>query len=308
MANLQASPDWADGIYQLEVTDPVMGGTPNIATLAGIDNIPHLQLASRTQWLRAGLLAVQNGAGYRDVITTAASQTLTAEDMGAAIIATGAATSTITLPALSAAPNGSAIEIINAGAGIVTIQRAGSDQIDLGHANATSVALAPGRNLRLIRPAGASAWHAAGAAGLDAAPAGQVAAFAMQAAPSGWLKANGALVSRTAYAALFAAIGTTFGAGDGSTTFALPDLRGEFLRGWDDGRGVDTGRVFGSAQAGSRLFLQTNNNGTIGATETEDAGTFTTTFTSQNINATTPSAQSVVFRPRNVAFNLCIKY
>lgn len=79
--------------------------------------------------------------------------------------------------------------------------------------------------------------------------AGQVAFFARNSAPSGWLKANGADVSRTAYAALFAAIGTTFGAGDGSTTFNLPDMRGMFQRGWDDGAGVDVGRAFGSYQA-----------------------------------------------------------
>ncbi|MCK9131735.1 phage tail protein [Haemophilus influenzae] len=64
---------------------------------------------------------------------------------------------------------------------------------------------------------------------------GEVAFFARTTPPSGWLKANGAAVSRTTYAALFAAIGTTFGAGDGSSTFNLPDLRGEFVRGLDDG-------------------------------------------------------------------------
>lgn len=78
---------------------------------------------------------------------------------------------------------------------------------------------------------------------------GAVVYFARNTAPTGWLKANGAAVSRTAYAALFSAIGTTFGAGDGFNTFNLPDLRGEFLRGWDDGRGVDAGRTFGSYQA-----------------------------------------------------------
>lgn len=82
----------------------------------------------------------------------------------------------------------------------------------------------------------------------DGTPAGAVMAFARSTAPAGWLKANGAAVSRTTYSALFAAIGTTFGAGDGSTTFNLPDLRGEFLRGWDDARGVDSGRTFGSWQ------------------------------------------------------------
>ncbi|MFC2714728.1 MAG: phage tail protein, partial [Kingella denitrificans] len=83
---------------------------------------------------------------------------------------------------------------------------------------------------------------------LGIVPSGTVLYFAGQTAPAGWLKANGAAVSRTAYAALFAAIGTTYGLGDGRSTFNLPDLRGEFLRGWDDGRGVDSPRPMGSAQ------------------------------------------------------------
>lgn len=82
----------------------------------------------------------------------------------------------------------------------------------------------------------------------DAIPAGAISAFGMNTAPSGWLECDGATVSRTTYATLFTAIGTTFGVGDGSTTFKLPDLRGEFIRGWDDGRGIDSGRAFGSAQ------------------------------------------------------------
>ncbi|WPP47700.1 phage tail protein [Pseudomonas sp. AN-1] len=83
------------------------------------------------------------------------------------------------------------------------------------------------------------------------APPGMVAHFARSTAPAGWLKANGAAVSREAYAGLFAAIGTTFGTGDGFTTFNLPDLRGEFVRGWDDGRGVDGGRELGAVQSGA---------------------------------------------------------
>lgn len=79
-------------------------------------------------------------------------------------------------------------------------------------------------------------------------PAGKIEHFAMPTAPAGWLKANGAAVSRAAYAALFTAIGTTYGAGDGATTFGLPDLRGDFVRGWDDGRGHDASRTFGSFQ------------------------------------------------------------
>ncbi len=80
---------------------------------------------------------------------------------------------------------------------------------------------------------------------------GMVAPFAANSAPTGWLAADGSLVSRITYARLFSRIGTTFGAGDGTSTFALPDMRGEFVRGWDNGRGVDAGRAFGSWQKGS---------------------------------------------------------
>ena len=84
---------------------------------------------------------------------------------------------------------------------------------------------------------------------LQAAPPGFTGYFAGTSAPAGWLKANGAAVSRTLYADMFAAVGTTYGAGDGHSTFNLPDMRGEFVRGWDDGRGIDLGRVFGSVQS-----------------------------------------------------------
>lgn len=80
------------------------------------------------------------------------------------------------------------------------------------------------------------------------APPSLIGYFASSKAPTGWLKANGSQVSRTAYAALFASIGTTYGVGDGFNTFNLPDLRGEFLRCWDDARGIDGGRALGSRQ------------------------------------------------------------
>lgn len=80
-------------------------------------------------------------------------------------------------------------------------------------------------------------------------PPGAVMAFARNSAPDGWIECNGSAISRSVYADLFAAIGTTFGAGNGSSTFNVPNLRGEFIRGWDNGRNVDAGRTFGSAQA-----------------------------------------------------------
>jgi microcystin-dependent protein len=57
--------------------------------------------------------------------------------------------------------------------------------------------------------------------------------------PFGFLMCDGSAVSRTTYARLFSYIGTNFGVGDGSTTFNLPDCRGYFVRGWDNGAGND---------------------------------------------------------------------
>ncbi|MGR3485480.1 MAG: tail fiber protein, partial [Paracoccaceae bacterium] len=91
---------------------------------------------------------------------------------------------------------------------------------------------------------------------LRALTVGQVAPFAPAAPPARGRGCDRAAGSRAADAALYAAIGTTYGAGDGSTTFDLPDLRGEFLRGLDGGRGVDPGRTLGSAQGASRLHVQ----------------------------------------------------
>jgi len=83
----------------------------------------------------------------------------------------------------------------------------------------------------------------------QAVPSGTISAFGMTTPPQGWLKCNGAAISRTTYASLFAAIGTVWGVGDGSTTFRVPDLRGLFLRGADEGRGQDSGRSFASFQS-----------------------------------------------------------
>ena len=70
-------------------------------------------------------------------------------------------------------------------------------------------------------------------------PAGTVLPFAGTTAPAGFLLCNGATISRTTYSKLYAAIGSAHGAGDGSTTFHLPDYRGRFLRGADGGAARD---------------------------------------------------------------------
>ena len=79
-------------------------------------------------------------------------------------------------------------------------------------------------------------------------PTGSVFCMAVISIPSGYLECNGEAVSRSTYSALFAVIGTAYGSGNGSSTFNLPDLRGEFIRGVDRGRGVDSGRNIATSQ------------------------------------------------------------
>lgn len=83
----------------------------------------------------------------------------------------------------------------------------------------------------------------------EAIPIGSIFTVPYSTPDTNYLECNGTDINRTTYADLFAKIGTTFGVGDGSTTFGLPDYRGEFLRGWDNSRGVDSGRAIGTFQA-----------------------------------------------------------
>jgi microcystin-dependent protein len=76
-----------------------------------------------------------------------------------------------------------------------------------------------------------------------ASPTGAVIAFAGSSAPTNWLLCYGQAVSRTTYAALFAVVSTTYGVGDGTTTFNLPDLRGRGIAGVDNMGGSDAGRI-----------------------------------------------------------------
>jgi microcystin-dependent protein len=87
------------------------------------------------------------------------------------------------------------------------------------------------------------------------------------------LECNGAAVSRTTYAALFSAIGTTWGSTSGSN-FKVPDLRGEFVRGFDNGRGIDSGRSFAASQ-GSQ-YGQHNHGGSVSGNTGNDTHTHTT--------------------------------
>lgn len=169
-------------------------------------------------------------------------------------------------------------------------------------------------------------------------PSGMVSFYALSTPPEGWLLCNGAAISRTVYSELFDAIGTVYGSGNGTTTFNLPDLRGEFIRGWDDARGIDSGRNIGTWQAMSYpththgIGSFDNNNGFYLSLSAGDYWTTTNANRSffwngsggGSVNAYGPQSNPVTnfvlqtsyntsydsseVRPKNLALLACIKY
>lgn len=146
-------------------------------------------------------------------------------------------------------------------------------------------------------------------------PAGCIIYTAAQNAPAGTLKANGAIVSRTTYAALFNEIGTFYGAGDGTTTFQLPALGGLFIRSLDDGAGIDVGRARGSVQldalqghahSGSYNGFNDRSGGSGGTPNLRNDGATQPTggAVTDGINGVPRTAAET--RPRNIALLACI--
>jgi microcystin-dependent protein len=136
-------------------------------------------------------------------------------------------------------------------------------------------------------------------------PAGAVMPFAMNTAPSGWLAANGSAVNRTTYAALFAAVGTVHGVGDGSTTFNLPDLRGIFVRGTE--QQTISGTTYGATsniglkqqdelKSHTHTGVPSNNIGSSGGAQPVGSG------------GTTGATGGAETRPANIALLYCIKF
>lgn len=143
-------------------------------------------------------------------------------------------------------------------------------------------------------------------------PAGAVMSFAMNSAPAGWLAANGNEYAKTGtYAALFAAISTTYGetngsGGAGTSHFRVPDLRGYFVRGSGTNSDGTAAGTFGAKQADD---LKSHTHTVYGVT----GGVFTSTGiflsgTSGNGNQTSAPTGGTETRPKNIALLYCIKF
>ncbi|MBC8997768.1 phage tail protein [Pseudomonas sp. N40(2020)] len=144
----------------------------------------------------------------------------------------------------------------------------------------------------------------------SALPVGSIVAFPVDAPPPGFLELDNSVRSSATYPDLSAYLGGKFNKGDeGVGNFRLPEARGEFLRGWDHGRGVDTGRALGSWQADEN---KAHAHATLYelVTDTFMAGAVSRNFVQeygQQNNVQTQVSGGLESRPRNIAVMWCIK-
>ncbi|EOV9994006.1 phage tail protein [Escherichia coli] len=130
----------------------------------------------------------------------------------------------------------------------------------------------------------------------SALPVGVPVPWPLETPPTGWLKCNGAAFSSEMYPKLAKAYPTN----------KLPDLRGEFIRGWDDGRGIDSGRTLLSAQDGSIEAHGHDYNGAI-YTSSGPSWANTTDAGHRAYSGFTSSYGGSETRPRNIAFNFIVR-
>lgn len=296
----------------------------------------------------AGALAAASAASSSASTASSAATAASGSATAAATSATNAGNSATAAANSASAAAGSASSA-STSAGTATTQ-AGNAATSATAASGSATAAAGSATA-----ANASAVAAAAsAASVVSVPVGGVLGFPGTAAPAGFVKYNGALLSRATYPGLWAyaqASGNLaasdgvwtegqFSPGDGSTTFRIPDGRGNFFRGLDDGRGVDTGRAIGSSQASANLAhnhgvsdpthghgisdpthqhgsaaapagAQVLAPGSVGAAANGGATAAAATGVSVIAGPTGITIQSnggTEARPRNLALLMCIKY
>ena len=160
-----------------------------------------------------------------------------------------------------------------------------------------------------------TAWEKvnSSASTIPGAPIGSIITMGSTAVPAGYLYCDGSAISRTTYDDLFSSIGTTYGTGDGSTTFNLPDYRGYFLRGQDDGRALDPdaatrtgGDAVGSTQT-DEFKSHTHDQQRGAAAWPTNSGAVKSDATSI-VQTPTSATGGNETRPVNISVRYCIKF
>ena len=327
MAGLQEQALWDAEIYQIEQTDPVVGGPPNLAQGQGITNVPHQALANRTAWLKAQIEALgqtltdlTNGApGAMDTLNELAAALGDDPNFAATVLAEIGKLKT---PVASPVADNAALDAVNATSVLTAAQGALNPPLAIG-GTIEHTELSDGSAIQKayrITPAGVfltkhirtrrtgvwSGWVA------DGPDIGDLVIQTHSTVLLDRFEAAGADLSRTSYADLFDRTGTTYGAGDGATTFGTLDARAEFLRGWDNGRGIDAGRLIGSYQAfeiqshfHTAQEWRASSHDSTGGNRPVMADAGGSAGSVRNLTHYTGGSET---RPRNIAQMFCIKF
>ncbi len=286
-------PHWFHMITEeLQTVIEVSGQTPDAANLDQL------------------LEAIKRSGAAHVTSTTASSTTLNLSNTGMVLVNASSGNITVHLPAASDLAHAEyQLVRTDSSANTVTIAADGSDSVE----GLSSRSLPIGARFTLVSD-GVSAWRWPHS---DPTPAGVVAYSAALNVPDGWLECNGGDILRSAYPRLFAAIGTHYGVGDGTTTFGLPDLRGEFIRALDSGRLIDPepARELGSAQTDA-FGAHNHMSGFVGTYRGNSTGVSgglikvgTTDLTITSVSPDSfPDAGGSETRPRNVALMAIIRF
>ena len=313
MANLPETPQWEEGIYQIEVSDPVLGGPD------GISNRQGKQLASRTLYLKQQV--EKGGSELAKHIAAADPHTQYAPK------ASPTFTGTPTAPTPANSDNSKKLATTEFVAKALAAL-AGSAPETLDTLKELADALGNDPNfattvLNKLAEKLAKDQHGAdipdpalfvknlGLGAGSALPVGVPVPYPLATPPTGWLKCNGSSFNLTSYPALAA----VFPSG------VLPDLRGEFIRGWDDGRRVDSERAILSAQGDAirnitgtlvdvRFNVQPSSSGVftitnLGSASSDSSGLGSAKTIIFDASRVVPTASEN--RPRNIAFNYIVR-
>ena len=256
MGNITEQEIYTENVPQVEIDDPVAGGASGPVNLLG------KALANRTKWLKAQITsAVSRISALETKVGNTAMTDVLLKAQNLADLPDKAAARTNL--GVSASDHNHDAAYLKKGMNLGDVENALSARTNIGVADIHFVASAPAAPLgkngdvafqQIINGTTAmykkknGVWIPQVTSQNTELP-GVFKWFCGVNVPTGYLKCNGQAVSRTTYAELFAAIGTRYGLGDGGTTFNLPDVRGDAVRGYDDGRGIDPGRAMGSEQA-----------------------------------------------------------
>lgn len=156
-------------------------------------------------------------------------------------------TGNVLVSSLALSDHTGTLGVSNGGTGLATLT---ANNVMLGNGTSTPTFVAPSTSGNLLTSNGTT-WQSTAPAASAAVPTGSMMPYAGATAPTGYLLCDASAVSRATYADLFAVLSTTYGIGNGSTTFNLPDMRGRIPMGAGTGTGLNssgTGLPSGTAQ------------------------------------------------------------